>query len=275
MANCRSTSSSKLVAAGVKRIYGIVGDSLNGITDAIRRQGTIEVDPCPPRGGRRLRGRRRGAPHRRAGGVRRKLRARQPAPDQRPVRLPPLARAGAGRSRRTSHRPRSAPAISRKPIRENLFSRMQPLLRADRRAPTQMPRVLEIAIREAVGKRGVSVVVIPGDVALQGRRDAPPPKPAGLLPATAGGDAGARPMLEQLAGAAQRRRAASTLLCGSGCEGAHERAAGAGRAAQGADGARHARQGARRVGQPFRRRHDRADRLLRRAITRCSTATCC
>jgi pyruvate dehydrogenase (quinone) len=28
----------------------------------------------------------------------------------------------------------------------------------------QMPRTLEIAIREAVGKRGVSVVVIPGDL---------------------------------------------------------------------------------------------------------------
>lgn len=31
-----------LAAAGVKRIYGIVGDSLNGITDAIRREKTIE-----------------------------------------------------------------------------------------------------------------------------------------------------------------------------------------------------------------------------------------
>jgi pyruvate dehydrogenase (quinone) len=31
-----------LVAAGVKRIYGIVGDSLNGLTDALRRQGMIE-----------------------------------------------------------------------------------------------------------------------------------------------------------------------------------------------------------------------------------------
>ena len=37
----------------------------------------------------------------------------------------------------------------------------------------QMPRTLEIAIREAVGKRGVSVVVIPGDVALQPASDAP------------------------------------------------------------------------------------------------------
>src|SRR5215469_6211450 len=31
-----------LTIAGVKRIYGIVGDSLNGITDAVRRQGKIE-----------------------------------------------------------------------------------------------------------------------------------------------------------------------------------------------------------------------------------------
>src|SRR5215813_7630802 len=31
-----------LAAAGVKRIYGIVGDTLNGITDAVRRQGKIE-----------------------------------------------------------------------------------------------------------------------------------------------------------------------------------------------------------------------------------------
>ncbi|MET4482662.1 thiamine pyrophosphate-binding protein [Bradyrhizobium sp. F1.13.3] len=29
-------------AAGVKRIYRIVSDSLNGLTDAIRRQGKIE-----------------------------------------------------------------------------------------------------------------------------------------------------------------------------------------------------------------------------------------
>jgi pyruvate dehydrogenase (quinone) len=31
-----------LVAAGVKRIYGIIGDSLNGLTDSLRRQGKIE-----------------------------------------------------------------------------------------------------------------------------------------------------------------------------------------------------------------------------------------
>jgi hypothetical protein len=31
-----------LAAAGVKRIYGIVGGSLNGLTDAVRRQDNIE-----------------------------------------------------------------------------------------------------------------------------------------------------------------------------------------------------------------------------------------
>src|SRR6201982_169113 len=31
-----------LAAAGVNRIYGIVGDSLNGLNDAIRHQGKIE-----------------------------------------------------------------------------------------------------------------------------------------------------------------------------------------------------------------------------------------
>ena len=31
-----------LVMSGVKRIYGVVGDSLNGIPDSIRRQGKIE-----------------------------------------------------------------------------------------------------------------------------------------------------------------------------------------------------------------------------------------
>ncbi|WP_263349734.1 thiamine pyrophosphate-binding protein [Acidicapsa acidisoli] len=31
-----------LAAAGVKRLYGVSGDSLNGITDSIRRQSQIQ-----------------------------------------------------------------------------------------------------------------------------------------------------------------------------------------------------------------------------------------
>src|ERR1700676_5003728 len=61
----------------------------------------------------------------------------------------------------------------------------------------QMPRTLEVAIREAVGKRGVSVVVIPGDVALQPASNAPAPKVSGPLPPRAVVTP-ARPDLEQL-----------------------------------------------------------------------------
>lgn len=35
-----------LERAGVKRIYGIVGDSLNPITDALRKKKTIEWSMC-------------------------------------------------------------------------------------------------------------------------------------------------------------------------------------------------------------------------------------
>ena len=39
-----------LAEAGVQRIYGIVGDSLNPVTDALRRRGTIQwVDVRPRR----------------------------------------------------------------------------------------------------------------------------------------------------------------------------------------------------------------------------------
>ncbi len=31
-----------LVETGVRRVYGIVGDSLNPVTDAIRRSGTVD-----------------------------------------------------------------------------------------------------------------------------------------------------------------------------------------------------------------------------------------
>ena len=80
-----------------------------------------------------------------------------------------------------------------------------------------MPRVLEIAIREAVGKRGVSVLVIPGDVALQPAADAPPAKVGESAAASAG-----RPPV-----AARSRRLAAllngdgrvTILCGAGCAG--------------------------------------------------------
>ena len=60
-----------LIQAGVKRIFGVVGDSLNGLTEALRKRKTIRLDTCPARGSGGLRRRRRSANYRRARGMRR------------------------------------------------------------------------------------------------------------------------------------------------------------------------------------------------------------
>jgi len=49
-------------------------------------------------------------------------------------------------------------------------------------APKQMPFVMESAIRAAVGERGVAVIVIPGDIALQLQPERAVSPVAGLLP---------------------------------------------------------------------------------------------
>jgi len=82
-----------------------------------------------------------------------------------------------------------------------------------------MPRVLNAAIREASGKRGVSVVVLPGDVALQAATGASPPKFGSLLlpaPLTASSPSDLDRLAALLNGAKR-----VTVLCGSGCQGAH------------------------------------------------------
>lgn len=38
-----------LESAGVKRIWGVTGDSLNGLSDSLNRMGTIEWMSTPPR----------------------------------------------------------------------------------------------------------------------------------------------------------------------------------------------------------------------------------
>jgi pyruvate dehydrogenase (quinone) len=84
----------------------------------------------------------------------------------------------------------------------------------------QMPRTLEVAIRQAVAKRGVSVVVMPGDVALQTALDAPTPRVASLLPPRAVVTPAAAD-LDRLA-ALLNGNGRVTVLCGSGCQGAHD-----------------------------------------------------
>ncbi|HTD55646.1 MAG TPA: thiamine pyrophosphate-dependent enzyme, partial [Silvibacterium sp.] len=82
----------------------------------------------------------------------------------------------------------------------------------------QMPRVLGIAMRTAIAKRGVAVIIIPGDVAL---RECPEPA------LSLGIDAAARVVLPsdgEIQRAAEILNSARkiTILGGAGCEGAHD-----------------------------------------------------
>jgi hypothetical protein len=165
-----------LAAAGVKRIYGIVGDSLNGLTDALRRQGKIEWVHV------RHEEAAAGAEAHLTGDL--AVCAGSCGPgnlhlinglfDCHRFRVPvlaiaahiPSAEIGAGYFQETHP--------------EALFQERSHYCELISGAP-QMPRTLEVAIRQAVGNRGVSVVVIPGDVALQPALDAPAPKVSSLL----------------------------------------------------------------------------------------------
>jgi pyruvate dehydrogenase (quinone) len=207
-----------LAAAGVKRIYGVVGDSLNGLTDALRRQGRIEwvhvrheevaafaagaeahvtnalavcAGSCGPGNLHLING----------------------LFDCHRSRVPVLAIA--------AHIPSAEIGCGyfQETHPQTLFQECSHYCELVS-GSNQMPRVLEVAIREAVGKRGVSVVVMPGDVALQAAADSAPPKVAGLLP-PAPLVIPARDDLDRLA-ELLNGDGAVTLLCGAGCEGAHQ-----------------------------------------------------
>jgi pyruvate dehydrogenase (quinone) len=206
-----------LEQAGVKRIYGIVGDSLNGLTEALRNRGTIEwvhvrheevaafaaageaattgslavcAGSCGPGNLHLING----------------------LFDAHRSRVPVLAIAaqipsgeiGGGYFQETHP--------------QNLFRECSHYceLVSD---VSQMPYVLENAIRAAVGQRGVAVVVIPGDIALR--------KAPGRVPSAERSLALAAPAitpqaaeLEALASMLNDARRI-TLFCGRGCAGAH------------------------------------------------------
>ena len=71
-----------LAEAGVTRVYGLPGDSLNGFTDAIRRQGKIQWIHVRHDRGSGIRRRCGSAPHWTTHCLCWKLRSRQSAPDQ-------------------------------------------------------------------------------------------------------------------------------------------------------------------------------------------------
>jgi pyruvate dehydrogenase (quinone) len=207
-----------LAAAGVERIYGIVGDSLNAITDVVRRQKEIawvhtrheEVAAFAAGAEAHLTGRLAVCAGSCGPG---NLHLINGLYDCHRSRVPVLAIA--------AHIPSAE--IGRGYFQE---THPQSLFRECSHycelvsSPAQMPGVLEIAIREAVGRRGVSVVVIPGDIALQTAHTAADP--------TSGEFAARQPLIvpaeQDLRALAEILNDARnvTLFCGAGCAGAHE-----------------------------------------------------
>ena len=204
-----------LAEAGVKRIYGVTGDSLNGITDAVRRNKQIEWMHVRHEEAAAFAA---GAESQLTGEI--TVCAGSCGPgnlhlinglyDCHRSRVPVLA---------------IAAQIPSQEIGSGYFQETDPqhifrdcshycamVSQAD-----QIPRVLGIAMRTAIAQRGVAVVVIPGDVL---QRECPePPLALGIHHSAS---VVCPSVLElRLAADFLNRAQKVTILGGAGCEGAH------------------------------------------------------
>jgi len=205
-----------LAEAGVRRIYGISGDSLNGITDSIRA--TKQLDWIHLRH-EETAAFAAGADAHLTGGL--AVCAGSCGPgnlhlinglyDCHRSRVPVLAIAaqipsdeiGSGYFQETHP--------------EHLFAQCSHYCEVISQ-PEQMPRILEIAIQTAISRRGVAVIVLPGDVALRDaveqrrRLHFHAPKPT-VCPSD--------DEIAELATLLNNSKK-TTILAGAGCAGAHD-----------------------------------------------------
>jgi pyruvate dehydrogenase (quinone) len=204
-----------LVAAGVKRVYGLAGDSLNGITDSIRTRDDIEWIPVRHEETAAFAA---GAEAHLTGQL--AVCAGSCGPgnlhlinglyDCHRSRVPVLAIAAQIPSREIGS------GYFQETHPEHLFAQCSHYCELVSQ-PEQMPRVLEIAMQTALSRRGVAVIALPGDIAIhdaveqQPRLHFPEPKPA-----TCPSDA----ELAELAKVLNTSKKI-TILGGAGCAGAH------------------------------------------------------
>src|SRR5499433_2251337 len=154
-----------LVSRKVSRIYGVAGDSLNGITDAIRRQDQLRWIPVRHEETAAFAA---GAEAHLSGHL--AVCAGSCGPgnlhlinglyDCHRSRVPVLAIA----AQIPSHEIGSGYFQETHP--EHLFAQCSHYCELVSQ-PEQMPRALEIAMQTAVSHRGVSVIALPGDIALR------------------------------------------------------------------------------------------------------------
>lgn len=208
---------SALTISGVRRIYGLPGDSLNGFTDAIRRSGEIswehvrheETAAFAAAADAALTGQLAVCAGSCGPG---NLHLINGLFDAQRSRVPVLAIA--------AHIPRAE-------IGSEYFQETHPqelfrecsVYRELVSTPEMLPRILEMAMRAAVEENGVAVVVIPGEIFLQ-RADASGFQTRAITPTRSV----VRPDDESLRQAAEILNGAEavTILAGAGVEGSHD-----------------------------------------------------
>jgi pyruvate dehydrogenase (quinone) len=204
-----------LVAHGVERIYGVSGDSLNGITDSIRRQEHMrwihvrheETAAFAAGAEAHLTGRLAVCAGSCGPG---NLHLINGLYDCHRSRVPVLAIAAQIPSNEMGS------GYFQETHPEHLFAQCSHYCELVSQ-PEQMPRVLEIAMQTARARRGVAVVALPGDIAL---RDAVEHHPRLRFPEPT---PSVSPSDDEIAALAKVLNASQkvTILGGAGCAGAH------------------------------------------------------
>ena len=206
-----------LAQAGVKRIYGVVGDSLNGLTEALRQDGSIAWIHTRHEESAAFAA---GAEAHLTGDL--AVCAGSCGPgnlhlinglfDAHRSRVPVLAIAAQIPSAEIGR------GYFQETHPQNLFQECSHYCELVS-SPAQLPGVIETAIRVAIAERGVAVVVIPGDVGLMAMPGGAPDLSAALVPpppVVRPRDADLDALAGMLNGAER-----VTLFCGRGCAGAH------------------------------------------------------
>src|SRR6201988_4161725 len=154
-----------LRAAGVKRVYGVVGDSLNGFTDSLRRLKTIEWIHVRHEEGAAFAA---GAEAYLTGELAVCAGSCGPGNLHLINGLFDCQRNGVPVLAIAAHIPSTEIGIDyfQATHPEHLFKDCSHFVELVSN-PRMLPQILERAIRVAVAKKGVAVVVIPGDVALK------------------------------------------------------------------------------------------------------------
>ena len=203
-----------LKQAGVKRVYGVVGDSLNGFTDSLRRLEDIQWIHMRHEEGAAFAA---GAEAHVTGELAVCAGSCGPGNLHLINGLFDCHRSGVPVLAIAAHIPSTEIGIDyfQATHPETLFKDCSHYVELVS-SPSLLPQVLTRAMRVAVAKRGVAVVVIPGDVALKPAVGTIPKWLIPVRPVISPNAAEVTALAELL-----NRSSRVTLFCGAGCAGAH------------------------------------------------------